>query len=278
MNEDLNNPVKRTRPVDSQQIVTRGDNPLNPGVLIVVFAIITGIYYFSTSSQTLNEIFTSLTDQQPVAEIDPGAIKKSGPVTSPPASQPDREFLRIISKGNAVELARILSSIPESNLNQVSNGMTPLMTVASRGEVEMVNLLLVRGADPNTRGSSSRTALQYAVEKNRIQVAELLLNFGADINGYDNNQLTPLIMAADRNHQQLALLLIDREADVNIQHKQGYTALIDAARNGNRELVQRLLNAGADAGLRTKNGWDAEGIARHYQHFEVAELLKKHGR
>lgn len=81
--------------------------------------------------------------------------------------------------------------------------MTPIMLAASRGNVEIIDLLFTQGADPNKRGSMQRTALQYAAEKNRIEAAERLLAYGADIDAHDNGRLTPLIMAASRGYTNI---------------------------------------------------------------------------
>ena len=171
------------------------------------------------------------------------------------------------------DIQGIVENIDEVSLNAVFNGMTPVMTAASVGDVRIVELLLNNGANPDKRGSADRTALQYAAEKNHIAVARILLEFGADIDAYDNTRLTPLIMAADRGYTDLGIYLIESGADVNIQHEQGWTALIDAASNGNMQLVQHLLTAGADRESSTSSGWRAIDFARQNKHEDVVALL-----
>ncbi len=282
MRRHLDNPVQRSRHFDSDDVVVRGDKPVKIKTLVLLFFFLAFGHYLYQSRQSLSHFLadvSSLTGEVDVRTA-PVAVEKSDPPTQKaPANQSNAlavELIRVIRSEATEEISRILAGVDSDSLNQAVKGMTPLMTAAAIGNTQIVNLLLVSGADPNQRGSANRTALQYAVEKNHIDAATLLLNFGADINGYDNGRLTPLIMAADRNHEKLALLLIERGADVDIQHKQGFTALIDAARNGNENLVQALLEAGADKMLKTKNGWDAESIARHYQHDQVANRIKNH--
>jgi len=181
---------------------------------------------------------------------------------------------QIVSNGNVEELEQQLLS-DRDTINDVVNGMTPIMLAATRGNVEMIDLLFTQGADPNKRGSMQRTALQYATEKNHIEACKRLLNYGADIDAYDNGRLSPLIMAANRGHTALALLFIERGADVNIQHVNGWTALIDATARGDEKLVNALLNAGANKNLAEKNGKTAIDYAKEYGFKNIEKILGK---
>ncbi len=51
---------------------------------------------------------------------------------------------------------------------------TPLMSAAKGGHIEIVKLLLDKGADPSTRDTSGKTALDYAIEKKNDAVVQLL--------------------------------------------------------------------------------------------------------
>ncbi len=182
---------------------------------------------------------------------------------------------QLVSNGKVDKIKQQLSSIDSDKLNIVIDGMTPIMLAASRGNVEIIDLLFTRGADPNKRGSMKRTALQYATEKNHIEAVKRLLSYGADINAYDNGQLTPLVMAASRGHSELALLFVEKGADVNIQHIEGWTALIDATAHGDAKLVNALLEAGADKALSAENDKKAIDYAREYGFQNIEKMLAK---
>ena len=181
---------------------------------------------------------------------------------------------QIIANGEVDEVKQALLTDTEA-INQVINGMTPIMLAASRGNVEIIDLLFTQGADPNKRGSMERTALQYAAEKNHIGAAERLLAYGADIDAYDNGRLTPLVMAANRGYTELGLLLIEKGADVDIQHVEGWTALIDATAKNDVKLVKALLEAGANKDLKAKNGLKALDYARQYGFKNLEIILSK---
>jgi hypothetical protein len=59
-----------------------------------------------------------------------------------------------------------------------SNGLTPLMAAAMNGDASMTQLLLQRGADPNSR-ARGRSVLDYAARGSNSQVIELLQRAGA---------------------------------------------------------------------------------------------------
>lgn len=179
----------------------------------------------------------------------------------------------LVSNGTYEEITEQLNQVDKLNINRVIGGMTPIMLGASRGSLEIIDLLFSQGANPNKRGSAERTALQYAVEKNHVEVAKRLLAYGAEIDAFDNGRLTPLIMAADRGFTELALILLEKGADPNSQHSQGWTALIDAARNGDEKLVNALLEAGAKKDISMKNGMNARDLAKQNGHSDIVNIL-----
>ena len=113
---------------------------------------------------------------------------------------------------------------------------TPLMETSS---LEMVQLLIARGANVNARNNFNYTALHKAVsnfmkpdanEKNCEKILKILFDKGAEINAQDGNGTTPLMYAV----QKMAPLkaLVAKGADLNIQNKNGETALMFAVKGG----------------------------------------------
>src|SRR5438309_9910301 len=61
-------------------------------------------------------------------------------------------------------------------------GETPLMSVADKGNIEAVRLLLDRGADVNVRESKGgQSALMWAVAGRHAEIVKLLVERGADV-------------------------------------------------------------------------------------------------
>ncbi|WP_296151285.1 ankyrin repeat domain-containing protein [uncultured Flavobacterium sp.] len=61
-----------------------------------------------------------------------------------------------------------------SDINQTSNGMTPLMYAARYNKVEIVKLLLANGAKSNVKDDKGFTALKHAELSNATETVEIL--------------------------------------------------------------------------------------------------------
>lgn len=77
-----------------------------------------------------------------------------------------------ISKGDIETVKKMVEF--GTDVNQVSNGMTPLMYAARYNKVEIVKLLLANGARVSTKDEKGFTALRHAELSNATEVAELL--------------------------------------------------------------------------------------------------------
>jgi ankyrin repeat protein len=63
-------------------------------------------------------------------------------------------------------------------------GMTPLMSAAHSGNVELVKLLLKYVRNVNQEDKEGNTALYYAVENNHLEVVKVLHEHGAKISDF----------------------------------------------------------------------------------------------
>lgn len=59
-------------------------------------------------------------------------------------------------------------------VNQTSNGMTPLMYAAKYNRVDVVKFLISKGAEPNTKSDKGFTALDYAEQTGARDVVNYL--------------------------------------------------------------------------------------------------------
>ncbi|WP_342277081.1 ankyrin repeat domain-containing protein [Spiroplasma endosymbiont of Nebria brevicollis] len=83
-------------------------------------------------------------------------------------------------------------------------------------------------------------SLLTAAKKGRLDVVEELIVAGADVNHKDEYGYTPLMFVARNGHLEIDRMLLGKGADVN--HKDEYveTALILAERNGHTEIKEAL--------------------------------------
>ncbi|MEW6741037.1 MAG: ankyrin repeat domain-containing protein [Nitrospirota bacterium] len=111
-----------------------------------------------------------------------------------------------------------INEITACDMTSPTMGYTPLMCAVEGGHVEIVKLLLSKGADVNTK-SSRGTALHVAVERGHAEIVRLLLDNGADLSiigspGPASNSLrgTPLQIAQEKGQNTIiARMLMEAE-------------------------------------------------------------------
>jgi ankyrin repeat protein len=103
----------------------------------------------------------------------------AGTLTHEDLGRQSNPLMVICAIGNDLDLAKKLAG-RGADINATGrNGMTALMTAASRGHTEMANLLLFKGAKVNLMDDKGRTALDHAITQNRIDVKKRLKASGA---------------------------------------------------------------------------------------------------
>lgn len=111
---------------------------------------------------------------------------------------------------------------------------------------EKVQELLDQGAPINaTYEADSRTVLHAAAQAGRVEVVQLLIKKGANVNARTSKGCTPLHLAAGYGHAPAAAALLECGASLDATDDQGWTPLHHAARGGRTALIRLLLDAGA---------------------------------
>jgi ankyrin repeat protein len=149
----------------------------------------------------------------------------------------------------------------------------------------VVELLLSRGVDPNTRDRGGFTALHAAAMSCQRETISLLLRRGADPNARDKEVNTPLHYAVVCDYPQRVLLpLLKHGADPNAANARGETPLHIAARGAehtigsyNYAVVSILVRHGADVNARDRGGNTPLHYAVARCALATASLLIKHG-
>ena len=127
--------------------------------------------------------------------------------------------------------AQVLMDWPKTDVNQLNaQGESILMLAALKGQVELADRLIKKGADVNKTGW---TPLHYAASGGQAALISLLLEKSAYIDAESPNGSTPLMMAAMYGSEASVKLLLQEGADPKIKNQQGLTAL-DFAQRGKR--------------------------------------------
>ncbi len=214
--------------------------------------------------------------------------------------------------GDVAQAGAIIMDDPSSVNVKDMHGSTPLSVAAQEGHVEVVKLLLEKGAaidaKTNYRRAPASTAAFYtnpatvkvlavkgtveaigatplyiAAGEGRLAVVELLLDKGAAIEAKAEDGCTPLSTAAFNGHVDVVKLLLDRGAAVEGKHKDSVTPLAMAAQQGHIGVVRLLIEKGAVVDAKDSDGFTP--LARAAQnrtgllarHLEVMKFLLSKG-
>ena len=158
---------------------------------------------------------------------------------------------------------------------------TPLLIAANNGHVEAVKRLLHYGADPSLCSEAGWSALTFAAHKGYDDICGLLLEADAPVDCRVTEDLsTPLHKACAGSkvgHTSAVTQLLEANADVHALNKWRETPLLTAANHGQCEAVEALLRFGADPCKCTDTGWSPLSIAAYKGHDDVVRLLLEEG-
>lgn len=116
------------------------------------------------------------------------------------------------------------------DLNQrIANGMTPLMTAAVHGRVDLAEALLQAGAGPNLVNDDGNNALWFACYSGNVGLILLLIAQGIDMDNRNVNGATCLIYAASAGKFEVVQALVEAGADLTATTDDGFSALDSAA-------------------------------------------------
>jgi ankyrin repeat protein len=223
-------------------------------------------------------------------------------------SQGDNMLFRAILTRNP-ELVQILLDNGFDPKQTNAYEMIPIELAAGMNSVEIINLLISKGAD--LRDSTRMPLLHRATVSRGAEVLHYLLDRGFDIDEVDRNGRTPLMMAVDFENFEAARALILRGANINlansegtvpiqiavkkgssdlvdlfiakkanlnvVEERTGKTMLHEAALRGNSSIVSKLLAAGVPKDAKDKNGYTALSYALKYGNKTTADVLKQAG-
>ena len=166
-------------------------------------------------------------------------------------------------------------------------GVEPgLHEAAAIGDIGRVRAALDRHPRQlDTDSPEGFTPLALAAHFGHLEVLRLLIDRGADVNRVATHRLavTPLHAALFGRQVDAALLLIERGADVTLARggsgwkRAGWTALHYAAGMGFRTLVQPLLDRGADPSRPDEEGKTPLDVAIDANHSGIADVLRSRG-
>ena len=176
-----------------------------------------------------------------------------------------------VSHGHSNLVKLLLSK--KADVNRVGSDLNWPLSLAILYDYEKCAMLLLEhGADINLKNAEG-TALNLAAENNSPAVINQLLARGADVNSRNERGITPLGIAVFNGDERLVAELVAYGADINIKDNLGNTALSFAADQMHEEIVEKLLKHGAYSDVRDGRGETALSLAVPARSQKMIEIL-----
>ncbi len=136
-------------------------------------------------------------------------------------------------------------SIPMSALAQVTDEeYVPYTEALQNGDIKLVKKMLATDAGVNDV-YFGWSALQIAANKGQLEIVKLLIDKGANINyQHPISKNTALHLAALSNYPEVVKYLISKGADVNIKLRAGVSLIRPLRDEGNLAMIELLKAAG----------------------------------
>ncbi|NWV49444.1 UACA protein, partial [Daphoenositta chrysoptera] len=219
----------------------------------------------------------------------------------------DDRLMKAAERGDVEKVSSILAKKGVTPTKLDVEGRSAFHVVASKGNLDCLNTILVHGVDITATDAAGRNALHLAAKYGHALCLQKLLQYncptenvdlqgrtalhdaamsdcsasiqllcdhGAAVNSKDGDGRTPLVLATQMCRPTVCQLLIDRGADVNARDKQSRTALMLGCEYGCKDAVEVLLRNGADVGLTDGLGHDCAYYARIGDNIDILALIK----
>lgn len=162
-----------------------------------------------------------------------------------------RQELRLcehVAGGQVAQVRKLMALGVDPNCLTHDHQMSVLMQAARDGKVEIVQILLESGANPDYVNPQTKSVLHVAAADGTPEVVTALLEGGANPMARGSNAATPLHDAVwERNAATVkALLPAYRAQNYNPDGGRNGLPLIMAIQGGNKEIVQAFIEAGTD--------------------------------
>ena len=218
-------------------------------------------------------------------------------------TQARKSLIAAIRSGDVGSVARELDQRPDAVDARNAHGNTPVGEAVSQGDLDIVRLLIERGADARQVNGGGSSLLDRAASAGHRAIAKYLVACGCpylphhaaaidDIDGlarmldddgaavfaHDRRHATPLHHAAGGDSTHCVQALLAAGADARATDRHGHEPLAYAVEANAMRAARALLDAGANCNAPAgHNGGVTLHRALANRHLDMAELLLNQG-
>ncbi|KAL9014774.1 MAG: hypothetical protein Q9180_008921, partial [Flavoplaca navasiana] len=190
-----------------------------------------------------------------------------------------RIFFLIATYENDLSEVKCLAAKDELQLGSKDSDISAaaLVLAVEKGLIQMVETLLRRGTDVDSKDNLGQSSLHRATRREDEKMVRLLLENGADVDCKDDDHRTPWSANLRCKNLEILQILLDAGADPSTCGQQGVSELYTAAKDGNNELVNYMLKSGTNPSVQTQYGWAPLHWAAVYGHVDCVRSLLESG-
>ena len=133
-------------------------------------------------------------------------------------------------------------------------GRTPLYHAVYIGNLEIVKLLISKGANKFVKNNNGESLLHCAVRSQFFEMVQYLLSEGIEIDTKDNDGTTPLHLACELGYNQMVFYLVDKGADPLATDNQRNNCMHIVCKRNNEVLIKYFYKMGFSFLSRNKFG------------------------
>ena len=162
---------------------------------------------------------------------------------------------------------------------QDDEGYSALHKAVKNDHVDIVKLLVERGADMNLPSIRQQTSLYFAARQGNLDIVKILIGNGANVDCMnDGLDFTPLHVACCKGRFEVSKFLIEvGKADMNKGTGSCLSPLYFACESGHLDLVKYLLDKGASLVTGFEGEIQVMQIAAEMGHIEIVNILLERG-
>ena len=175
----------------------------------------------------------------------------------------NKKIFEYIKDGKIQGVEKCINENHQILNSKSSLGDTPLILAVKKGNIQIIKLLLNKGANPNEKDDENNwTPLYWAINNiyinNNYEIVEILIKKKSSLKIKDKFGYTPLHWAAKKNEFRICKLLINqRKININSKTKTGFTPLMLSVVDDDEEAVKitsLLIANGAEVDLQDDKG------------------------
>lgn len=172
---------------------------------------------------------------------------------------------RAAANGDRRMVEMLFEAGADPTIGDVDNFHSAIDIARAKGHIEVAKIL--------ERGE----AVLHAARRGELELLESLLHKGATTNFCDQYGLTSLHVASLKGYKDAVMLLIEFGADLECEDAEGHTPLHLAVEGGSTETIEVLINRGANVNVKSKAGATPLYISKLMEYEDVTQLLLDKG-